>query len=231
MTELLFMKDCYLKEFDAKVLENNDNSVVLDRTCFYPTSGGQLYDKGKLNNIDVIDVRREEGKIKHFLKEKLNAIKVHGVIDWNRRYKHMRMHTAQHLLSAIVLDKYNAETVGNQINTEKSRIDFYPLKVDQDMIKFLTGEFNKFVDDKGDVKIYITSRDDVIKNIDERRRKLFSRVPSSIKEVRVVEINGLDKCPCAGTHISNTAEIKYINVVKTDNKGKNITRIIFELED
>ncbi len=225
------MKDCYLKEFDANIIENNSNYVILDRTCFYPTSGGQLYDKGKLNNVEVIDVRREEGKIKHFIKDKLNANKVHGVIDWQRRYKHMRMHSAQHLLSAMVLDKYDAETVGNQINEDKSRIDFHPLKIKQDKIKFLTEEFNKIVDNKVDIKIHHTTREDVLKNIDERRRKLFSRVPSSINEIRVVEINSIDECPCAGTHVKNTAEIKHINIIKTDNKGRDIVRVVFELED
>jgi len=230
MTELLYMKDCYIKEFDANIIENSNEFVVLDKTAFYPEGGGQLSDNGTLNNIEVIKVKKEDGKIKHYIKEPIKEKKVHGIIDWNKRYRFMRMHSAQHLLSSIILDKYNASTVGNQITYERSRLDFFPFKPTNEDLDFIEKEFNKFIDKKIEIKIYFTTRETVLKEIDEKRRNLFSRIPEIVKEIRVIEIKNIDKCPCAGTHIKNTSEIGYIKNIKTENKGKDTTRLSFELK-
>ncbi|MCD6522927.1 MAG: alanyl-tRNA editing protein [Candidatus Diapherotrites archaeon] len=223
------MKDCYIKEFDANVIENGRDYVVLDRTAFYPEGGGQESDTGTLDDIRVIKVKKDGGKIKHFVEAPIENSVVHGVIDWDRRYKHMRMHTAQHLVSAIVLDRYGAETKGNQIHADYSRIDFSLDKITQEMVDEITRLFNDYVDKSIPVKIYFTNREEVIKTIDERRRNLFNRVPSFVKEIRVVEIVGVDKCPCAGTHVSNTNEIGHIKIKDVVSKGKGITRIVYEL--
>ncbi len=230
------LTDCYCKEFDAIVLEVNENKVILDKTCFYATSGGQPNDIGFLikdsEKYEVIDVKKEDNEIVHVLKEnklKVND-KIHGIINWNLRYKHMRMHIAQHLLSSLVLDEYDAETVGNQIGAETSRIDFEPFRPAQEILDSLTIKFNEIVDKKVPVKITFMTREDVLIQIDAKRRNLFSRLPESIKEIRVIEIEGIDKCPCGGTHVKNTSEIGYIKILSTQNKGKGKTRLVFKLK-
>ncbi|MEK6974417.1 MAG: alanyl-tRNA editing protein [Nanoarchaeota archaeon] len=229
MTELLYLKDCYLKEFDAIIIHNNNDYVILDKTAFYPNGGGQPSDKGTINGMQVLDVKKSDEGIMHLVKEPIQEKKVHGIIDWSYRYKIMRMHTAQHVLSAIVLDAYDAETVGNQINKNISRIDFFPFKPSQEDISFMEKEFNKAADNKLIVKKYFTARENVISSISEKRRNLFHRLPESINDIRVVEIENFDKCPCGGTHVDNLHEIGHIKILKMENKGQSKTRVSFEL--
>ncbi len=232
-TKLLHMKDCYLKEFDARITGKGDGYVVLDRTAFYPLGGGQPSDQGTLNGVRVTEARKDVGEVKHFTEKPVGWEKgdeVHGVIDWERRHAFMRMHTAQHLISGIVLDGWGAETAGNQIKTETSRIDFRPFRQGPEDIEKITEEFNRAVDAEIPVRIYMSTRDKVTKEIDERRRKLFERLPEFIKDIRVVEIEGMDKVPCAGTHVASTREIGHIKILKTQNKGSGTTRIVFGLD-
>jgi len=233
-TEMLFMKDCYLKEFDAVVLQRGNDSgkdyVVLNKTAFYPEGGGQPSDTGTLNGIRILSVRKDSGVVKHFTERPVEGTKAKGMIDWEKRYAFMRMHTAQHILSAIVLDLWGSSTAGNQIEIDYSRIDFEPLKPTKDFIEIVTRKFNDIIDDQVPVKIYFTTRDAVLSTIDERRRRLFSRLPEYIRDIRIVETEGVDKVPCGGTHISNTREIGYINITKLDNKGKDTVRVKFGLE-
>jgi len=228
MTELLFMKNCYLKEFDANVTKQGDGYVVLDKTAFYPEGGGQPSDVGWLNDTKVKGVKKVEGEVRHYVAAPLTGA-VHGKLDWADRYPYMRFHTAQHLLSAIVLDKYGAETCGNQIKREGARIDFTLDRIDDEMKAHVVKRFNELVDHRVPVKIYFTTRDEMMKSVDERRRKLFARVPETVTEVRIVEIEGVDKCPCAGTHVANTTEIGHITIANTENKGAGKTRVSFTL--
>jgi len=233
-TEMLFMKDCYLKEFEAKVVDRGEDEVggfvVLDRTAFYPLGGGQPSDKGTLNGIPIKIVKKEKGIVKHYTESPVEGGEVRGEIDWARRHTFMRMHSAQHLLSAIVLDEWGSSTAGNQIDLESSRIDFHPLRPPENFEDFVTGKFNEMVDRELPVKIYFTDRDEVTRSIDERRRVLFSRIPEFIKEIRIVEIEGADKVPCGGTHVRNTKELGHIRITKIENKGKDTYRVRFELE-
>ena len=232
MTELLYLKDPYLNEMDASVIESSGDYVVLDKTVFYPSGGGQSNDLGTLNNVKVLDVIKKDGKVKHVLQENPFKVgdKVKGSVDWERRYQHMRMHTSQHILSALILDKYGAETVGNQIGLEESRMDFRPFKPDHNDLIYLNDAFNEIVNKKIPVNIHFMSREKVIQDIDPKRRNLFSRVPSFIENIRVIEIENFDKCPCGGTHVKNTGEISPINIIGTINKGKGVTRLTFKLK-
>ncbi len=233
-TELLFMKDCYVKAFDAKVIARgkaDDRAyVVLDRTAFYPLGGGQPSDKGKLNDVPVTLVQKDSGIVKHFLEKPVENDHVKGEIDWVTRHTYMRMHTAQHILSAIVLDAWGASTAGNQIELGYSRIDFSPITPPTEFIDVVTTRFNETIDRALPVRIYFTTRDDVLKNIDERRRHLFARLPEAVKDIRIVEVEGVDKVPCGGTHVANTNEIGHIKITKLENKGKDTWRVRFELE-
>lgn len=230
-TKLLTMDDSYIKEFDAKVIESKDNYVILDKTGFYPESGGQPSDTGFLNGVKVLQVTKKD-EIRHILEKndfKENDV-VHGVIDWDKRYKYCRMHSAQHLLSAIIFDKYNAVSVGNQLGYDKSRIDLFPFKPDKETLDFLTKEFDRLIDKSLDIIIRNMKREEMIKTISERKSVIFNKIPQNIEELRVVEIKDFDRIPCAGTHVKNTREIGYINILSTENKGKDITRINFELK-
>lgn len=233
-TELLFMKDCYVKEFSAKVIERGEddrgNFVVLDRTAFYPTGGGQPGDRGTLNGAGVTAVIKDKGKVKHYTKSQVKGDEVKGKIEWERRHEFMRMHTAQHLLSAIVLDKWGSSTAGNQIDTGSSRIDFSPLEPPGDFVEIVTAEFNRWIDRGVPVKLCFSDRQTVLGSIDERRRRLFSRIPESVRDIRVIEIEGIDKVPCGGTHVANTREIGHIRIKKVENKGKDTWRVRFGLE-
>lgn len=238
MTKRLWFEDCYIKKWTTSVKEVNKNGkkVVLEESAFYPEGGGQPTDKGFLYaNNRKFRVKRAEKKgeeIWHHLDQGglKKGMEVKAELDWDRRYKHMRMHSAQHLLSAILLDRYDAATAGNQIHGEYSRIDFYPFDPAEDDLKFIVDRFNELVDEGRKVKKYIVDRDRVPEIVeDPKRLLLFNRVPDFVKRIRIVEIVGVDKDPCAGTHVNNTREIGHIHIRETANKGKDTTRLVFEL--
>ncbi len=230
-TKLLHMTNCYLKEFNAKVIDRGDNYVVLDQTAFYPLGGGQPSDQGTLNGVKVIEVRKDNGMIKHFMEKPIEGDDVHGILDWERRYAFMRMHSSQHLLSGIVIEISGAETAGNQIGKDHSRIDFRPFKPTEEDIKVIEKKFNEWVDKEAEVRIYFSTREKVMEDVDEKRRVLFSRLPEFIKDIRVVEIWGIDKVPCGGAHVANTKELGHIKITGVENKGLETTRIVFKLEN
>ena len=125
MTERLYYQDCYLREFHARVVETSTDGlrVYLDRTAFYPTSGGQPFDLGSLGGVAVKEVIDEEDRIGHLLEAPLGATEVQGLIDWERRYDHMQQHTGQHLLSAVLEELFAIRTVSFHLGTEVSTID------------------------------------------------------------------------------------------------------------
>jgi len=235
MTELLFLKNSYLKEFDAIVTQNNKGYLLLDKTAFYGRSGGQPGDTGVLKTeegkeVIVLDTRKEKGELRHYVEKEIPVgTKVHGIINWKKRYKLMRMHTSQHLLSAIILNKYGAETVGNQIHEDYSRVDFKPFKPTREMLEEIKKEFDKKVEEKKKVWFEEVSREEMLEKVDEKRRKLFEKLPSFIENVRIVFIDGVDVCPCAGTHVNNTSELGFIELIEVKNKGKDTTRIKYKL--
>jgi misacylated tRNA(Ala) deacylase len=221
----------YLREFEATITEKGDNYVVLDRTAFYPLGGGQPSDTGILRweggEARVKEVIKKNS-VRHMVDSIPESDNVHGTIDWDRRYDHMRMHTAQHVISGIVFDDYNARTVGNQIHTNKSRVDFHPLKLaDEDLLK-IEQRCNNVISKKANVKLYEEERASLEKRVDEQRCNL-DLLPKSIRTLRIVEIEDFDICPCAGTHVKNTGEIGTVKILKKENKGKERERIVYEL--
>ncbi|MFH1787032.1 MAG: alanyl-tRNA editing protein [archaeon] len=235
MTEMLYMTDNYVKEFDAQVQEAGDGYVILDRTAFYPLGGGQETDQGWLElegkKIFVKEVTKKDG-VKHFLDGEVppKGAKVHGIIDWDRRYAHMRMHTAQHLISAVGARMYNLDTRGNQIHADRSRVDFYPAHFDDAGLKKLEDECNRVIAENHPIKIFEVPREEAKQKIARVWRGYIDRVPPSVKILRMVEIDGVDCCMCAGTHISNTSEIGRIKILGKDNKGSDIERVTYTLE-
>lgn len=235
MTEVLYMKDIegnYIKEFDAKVVKQKDNYVVLDKSAFYPLGGGQPSDTGVIRwsggESRVAEVQKK-GIIKHIISGDLPEGDVHAVLDWDKRYGHMKMHTAQHVISGVVYDLYNARTVGNQIHADRSRVDFYPISLSDDDLKKIEDASNEVIQRNSSVKIYEEERDSLEKRTDPLRSNL-DLIPASIKNLRIVEIEGFDVCPCAGTHVRSTGELGTLEILKKENKGKEKERIIYTLK-
>ena len=232
MTELLHMSDSYLKEFEARVVRTGNGYVVLDRTAFYPLGGGQESDTGYLEwngkRTKVLKVEKK-GEIIHRVDEAPSeGTLVRGKIDWDKRYSRMKMHTAQHLVSLVAMKLFEVETVGNQIHSEKSRIDFYPADFSEDELNKLEEESNRLIEKNIAIKIYQLPRNEAMEKVDKRRCDL-SRLPSSVSELRMVEIDGIDICPCAGTHVKSLKELGKVKILEKINKGKDKQRIVYTL--
>lgn len=236
MTELLYMKDIegnYIREFDAMVVKSRDDYVVLDRSAFYPEGGGQPSDTGIIEwqgrKTDVVKVTKK-GIIKHIIsgEKPAEGEEVHGVINWDMRYAHMKMHTAQHIISGVVYDMYRARTVGNQIHAEYSRVDFHPVNFSADDLRKIEKRCNDIIRKRAPVRIYEESRSSLEQRVNEERCNL-DLLPRSITTLRIVEIEGFDVCPCAGTHVRNTGEIPPITILKKEGKGKERERIVYKL--
>ncbi|MFX1483755.1 MAG: alanyl-tRNA editing protein [Promethearchaeota archaeon] len=238
MTKLLHMNDNYVREFDANVLSSGENYVVLDQTAFYPQGGGQSSDRGFLSDgemtVEVKEVRKIEGEVRHLLDGPSFALgtNVHGEIDWDLRYKCMRFHTAQHLLSRHLQLEYGAETVGNNITPNESRADYSPLEsFDEEMKRSVEAAVNKKINENIDVEIRFMPRKEAISFLNERgyQTRYLDMVPESVKEFRVLIIGDYDAASCAGTHVKNTKEIGGIQIGKSKNVGAEKRRIYFHL--
>jgi len=227
----------YKKEFQSKVTAVYPGIVELEETAFYHLGGGQPSDKGTLNWEDgesiVYDVRKKN-RIRHMVEGDLPEVgdSVNGKLNWDRRYTHMRMHTSQHLVSAIVSDLYGADTVGNQIGFDKSRIDFKPLKLSMNEIDDLIDRTNEYITKDISVKISEANRSDLEGNPEIRSSMssgLWKLLPKSVTRLRVISIGEVDVCPCAGTHVRSLKEIGKVEFVKRDNKGAGKQRLTYTL--
>jgi alanyl-tRNA synthetase len=224
MTERLYYLDPYRLEFEARVVERigvgSKPGVILESTCFYPTSGGQPHDEGNLNGVPVVNVfEREDKAIVHVLTTELKEDLVHGVIDWERRFDHMQQHTGQHILSQAFLQLLNAETVGFHLGKEASTIDVdkAPLAVSQlDRIEDLA---NDVVFADRPVRTYSVAET-------ELASLPLRKLPTVEMPIRIVEVEGFDYSPCGGTHCRRTGEVGLIKITKVERRGQD-TRIEF----
>ena len=235
MKEALYMNDSYLKEFKAVVENLKDGKyVILDKTSFYPKGGGQPNDTGVLIKNDeeypVVFVGKFEGRISHEVsKEGLReGDKVIGRIDWERRHKLMRMHTTAHLLSAIVHNKTGALITGSDLDVDKSRIDFSLENFDRSQIDEFLKMANSIVQKDLQVKVSFMKRDEAMKI--PGMVKLAGAMPPNVDELRIVEIEGVDRQADGGTHVKSIKEIGEIEIIKVENKGKSNRRIYYTLK-
>ena len=240
MTEKLYLKDiesAYHTMFDAKVIGIEGQKVILDRTLFYPIGGGQNWDTGTLlgpNGIQHVTEVRGRDAVEHYIEEDHQleiGDEVRGSIDWERRHAHMRMHTAQHVVSGVAYELFDgARTVGNQINIETSRIDFKPISFDEEKLEALTTTSNTFLNNDIEVVSKTMTRNDINAQMPAERTNM-DLVPSHVEELRIIKIGDMiDMCPCAGTHVRNLSEIGNMNIVGKKSKGKGTQRITYELE-
>ena len=229
------MTDSYLKEFEAKVNSvKDDKFVILNETAFYPNGGGQPHDTGVIicngEEYPVIYTGKFSGQISHEVsKPGLKAgDNIIGKVDWNRRYRHMRMHTAAHIIDAVLYNEAGALCTGNQLGLDKSRIDFSLDVLDRDKIQQYIDVANEWVRKAIDVKIYSLPREEALKI--PGVVKLASVMPPEVSELRIVEIPGIDLQADGGTQVKNTSEIGKISLVSVENKGKNNRRMYFTLD-
>ena len=235
MTELLYLRDSYLREFEAQVLEHDveRGAVLLDRSAFYPGGGGQLPDQGWLRNGDlqyrVSTVKRGNA---HIIAGELPPVgcRVTGGVDWERRFKIMRTHTAMHILCGVIWRDYQASVTGGNMDILSGRMDFEFERLAPDVIAEIEQNINIEVEAARDVKIEILPRETAFQIPDLIRTKI-NLLPASIQEVRTVEIVGLDLQADGGTHVANTREVGAIKIAKYKSKGGINKRLYVELSD
>ena len=228
----------YNTKFTAKVISIDVNKIGLDRTLFYPIGGGQNWDTGKIiTSNEELQVSEVRGRnlVEHHVSTDHNLTvgdEIIGEIDWDRRYSHMRMHTAQHLMSGLAYELFDGtRTVGNQINVSHSRIDFNPISFDESMMKELSDSANQYIRESTKVYESIMTREEINSIMPEDRTNM-DLLPKSVKDLRVITIgNEFDLCPCAGTHVANLSEIGDITIVSKKSKGKGTQRIKYELNN
>ncbi|MBI2583331.1 MAG: alanyl-tRNA editing protein [Candidatus Aenigmarchaeota archaeon] len=234
MTELLYLHDSYTKESDATVVKAEGKRIVLDKTCFYPGGGGQPRDKGPIEKegekFEIINAKKEGNDVVLEVdKEGLSSgDNVHVTIDWDYRYKLMRMHTAAHIIDAVLYKEANALCTGNQLGAEKSRIDFSLEVLDMDKMKKYFEEANELAKRGIEVKIYFMKREEALKI--PGIVKLAAVMPPAVEELRIVEIPGIDIQADGGTQVKNTKEIGTIELLSVENKGKSNRRVYFTVQ-
>ncbi len=239
MTELLYQTDSYLQEFDATVTSTmeTDRVIVLDRTAFYPGGGGQPCDFGSLA---IAGVRYPVGKVKkqgdnvlHFLggADPLPAVgsASHGTLDWARRHKLMRTHTALHVLCGTVFRDYGALVTGGDMEPLKGRMDFEFETMRGELVREIEAAVNKEVAQAREIQVKILPRTEAFQIPDLIRTKI-NLLPEGITQVRTVEIVGLDLQADGGTHVRNTDEVGSIRVVDYKSKGAINKRLYIEIE-
>ena len=227
---MIFLNDSYVKEFQASIQLVEDDKVITADSCFYAQSGGQPGDKGSLEingeKFNVINTLKHEKGIAHVLDQPCSASagEVVGIIDWDHRYRLMRMHTSMHLLCAA-LPYY---VTGGSIGLEKSRIDF---DLGEETFEFetLNTIINEFIQHAHPISYqWITNEE--LDQQPELVRTLSVKPPRTNDKIRLVKIGSIDLQPCGGTHVANTSEIGEFQFIKYESKGKMNKRVQFTLD-
>jgi misacylated tRNA(Ala) deacylase len=226
MTELLYLRDAYLGEFRATVVDARDGRVVLDRTAFYPTGGGQPHDTGALDDARVTDVRKEGDIVWHTIEGDAPAVAVgvQGVIDWERRHRLMRTHSAMHVLCGVIWNEWGKAVTGGNMEPLEGRMDFEFDPLPDGFAVKVADLVNAEIAADRPIEISFLPRDAALVDDDLIRTKV-NLIPASVAEIRVVDIVGLDKQADGGTHVRSTGEIGRFEVVKTESKGKGNKRL------
>jgi misacylated tRNA(Ala) deacylase len=238
MTDPLYHSDSYLREFDGLVthVDEATRAVVLDRTAFYPGGGGQPCDFGTLSipgqTWQVEKTRKGAEGIEHIIAgtEPLPAVgrTIHGSLDWDRRYRLMRTHTAMHILCGVIYRDYGAHVTGGDMDITQARMDFEFESMSAELVAVIEAAVNKEVEKNLPIRVKVFPREEAFQIPDLIRTKI-NLLPEGIPEVRTVELVGLDLQADGGTHVHTTGEVGHMKIVDYKSKGKINKRIYVEL--
>jgi len=238
VTDLLYMTDSYLREFPATVTAVQGQMAALDRTAFYSGGGGQPCDAGTLRAAAggatwrVVKTARQGGEVWHELEGgQLPAVgdQVTGALDWARRYQHMRTHTALHILCGVIWRDFGAQVTGGNMEPLAARMDFELEQMSADFAERVEALVNAEVQAARPIRVGILPREEAFQIPDLIRTKI-NLLPEGIREVRIVEIKGLDLQADGGTHVANTREVGHIRVVGHESKGRINKRLRIVIE-
>jgi misacylated tRNA(Ala) deacylase len=238
MTTLLYQTDSYLNKFDAEVIAHDAEApaVILNQTAFYPGGGGQPADSGALSlqgsRYRISRAKKSGDHVLHLVEGDLPlpaiGAAVQGEIDWERRYKLMRTHTAMHILCGVIFRDYGALVTGGDMDPLAGRMDFEFETMHKELVAEIEQSVNQEVAKALPVRVQILARE-VAFQIPDLIRTKINLLPEGIQQVRVVEIVGLDLQADGGTHVHNTSEVGHIRVVDYKSKGRINKRIYLEL--
>lgn len=228
----LYVDDSHIREFDARVVRSGPRFVVLDVTAFYPEGGGQPSDTGTLEagdeTLKVLKVMKRGTQIFHYLGGDLpEGAEVRGVVDWDRRLTHMRLHSGEHLLTGL----FEAEGSGLKVFSSFTQLDFQPSGIDEETLKRVWERFDSIIEEDVPVTIYYTSRDELDVGDDARKQSFLEKMPPNVQELRMVQIGGYALTFCMGTHVRSTGEIGKLKNLRLEPKKKQRKIVHFELDN
>ncbi|MBL7080875.1 alanyl-tRNA editing protein [Candidatus Bathyarchaeota archaeon] len=230
-SEPLYVEDSHLKEFDARVVKAGPKFVILDRTAFYPESGGQPSDTGKITYAggenSVRKVMKRGKDIYHYLDGDIPVeTEIHGTIDWEPRHWNMRRHSGEHLLTGLFENRGS----GPKVYSDLERLDFKPSELDEETVREVEAEFNSIVDEDIPLRIFFASREELDVGDDARKREFLAKIPRNIDRLRMVDIPGHALTFCFGTHVGSTGEIGRLTklTLSTAKKGRKIVHFLLE---
>ena len=230
-TELLYLRDAYLTGFSGTVLELRGDEIRLDATAFYPTGGGQPHDTGRLAGLSVVDVNKEGDVVWHKVEGGPRPVlgeTVTGTIEWKRRHALMRTHTALHVLCGVIWNEWKVPVTGGNMQELSARMDFEFDPLPDGFATDIEELVNQELAANRAIEVHFLPRETAVEDEDLIRTKA-NLIPDSVKEIRVVDIVGLDRQADGGTHVRSTGEVGRIRVLKTENKGKGNKRIRLEV--
>ena len=235
MTELLYQTDSYLQEFEATVLAVEGAQVALDRTAFYPGGGGQPSDQGLMlwdgGQAHVLKAKKQGDLVWHKLDADPPSVgaQVQCLLEWERRYQLMRIHTALHVLCGVIWRDYGAQVTGGNMEPGRARMDFEFKTMRRELVDEIEQKINAEVAAARAVRVNILPREEAFQIPDLIRTKI-NLLPPQISEVRTLEIVGLDLQADGGTHVANTSEVGPIKIVGYKSKGRINKRLVIALE-
>jgi misacylated tRNA(Ala) deacylase len=238
MTDRIYSTDAYARTVDATVVRTDvdDNRVLLDRTVFYPGGGGQPHDLGTIligdDRLDVVRVTQDTDGVWHWLDDGLPAAgtSVEGSIDWQRRYRLMRTHTALHALCGVIWQRFESPVTGGNMEPGEGRLDFDIPNWTADDLALVQADLNAELARRREIEVSFLPRDAADADPSLIRTKV-NLLPKDIDQIRVIDIVGLDRQADGGTHVNETGEVGTITIPKAENKGRGFRRIRVRLDD
>ena len=238
MTEKLYLKDSYLREINAKMTNINGSEITVDNDIFYPNGGGQPADSGKVlykeNEYLVKDIKKDGENIVLVLDRVIDANEgdeIKEIIDWEKRYAHMKLHTAIHIIDGVLEKDCNSSLItGNQIYDDRARIDISMEGLTKELASGIIEKANSVISEGHEVNVkFLTKEEASNKNL--VRTQPGRELMNTLDIIRVIEISGLDEQMDGGTHVKNTTEVGRIILESFENKGKQNKRLYIKLND